>query len=319
MLHYMILTGGTNDGQISQFVNTSVHNQLAHKSALCVHVWMMIFYDIYSKVSYQLITKHKIPVAIYIEALRAYIRAQQNPLLDRLRFFSRIQEQGESFDEFFAAVKELQVACDFQVSTECETCRRHDDEMLRDRIVVGVSSDATRHKLLAIPQLTISDAVKIVRAEEAAATTRTNMTEKVNKVSAYKAGKHAVPQNSKTDKNSARRSCNRCGREHPKMQCLAFGKECHKCGKNGHFSNMCKAQKGGYKPTQPRAGRIRVSRIVPDEFIKVDVETNNGVVGDVRFRDDTGSDIDVIGMKQLRQIGSKLKKLAGSKHFCVLC
>ena len=37
----------------------------------------------------------------YIDGLKSYIRSQQNTLVDRIKFFKRAQESGESFDEFF--------------------------------------------------------------------------------------------------------------------------------------------------------------------------------------------------------------------------
>ena len=48
-----------------------------------------------------------------IAAVKLYIRRQRNPLLDRLDFYNRRQQRGESFDSFFTSLKELFNACDF--------------------------------------------------------------------------------------------------------------------------------------------------------------------------------------------------------------
>ena len=63
-------------------------------------------------------------VTDYITSIKEYIRAQQNPLLDRIKYFQRTQEVGESFDEFYTSVKELQVSCDFASDDMCDTCVR---------------------------------------------------------------------------------------------------------------------------------------------------------------------------------------------------
>ena len=41
--------------------------------------------------------------------------------------------------------------------------------------------------------------------------------------------------------------CDKCGRSHGKRDCLAFGKECHNCGRKNHFSKMCRSSKGSNK------------------------------------------------------------------------
>ena len=38
-----------------------------------------------------------------VDALRAYVRKQRNPLLDRLEFYNRQQDKQETFDSFYAA------------------------------------------------------------------------------------------------------------------------------------------------------------------------------------------------------------------------
>ena len=49
-----------------------------------------------------------------------------------------------------------------------EHAEKANEDILRDRIVVGEHDDDTRHKLLAHEKLTLMDAVQICRSEEAA-------------------------------------------------------------------------------------------------------------------------------------------------------
>ena len=57
-------------------------------------------------------------------------------------------------------------------------------------------------------------------------------------------------------------SCGNCGYKHPPRKCKDYKKECHKCGKEGHFAPLCRSrpkstlrfisstQKGNGKPQQ---------------------------------------------------------------------
>ena len=114
-----------------------------------------------------------------IAEIKKYIRRQRNLLLDGLHFYNRRQQRGESFDSFMTALKELFGACDFSTMEVCssrapklckycpDTLNKANEDILRDRIVVGVHEDDTRHKLLAHENLRLMDAV-ICRSEKAA-------------------------------------------------------------------------------------------------------------------------------------------------------
>ena len=80
------------------------------------------------------------------------------------------------------ALKKLFRACDFSTLEVCFTCapkfcqdcpntlKKANEDILKDRIVVGVHDNDTRRKLLAHENLTMMDAVRICRSEEAAKT-----------------------------------------------------------------------------------------------------------------------------------------------------
>ena len=71
----------------------------------------------------------------------------------------RVQENGELFDTFLGDVRRLARSCEFAVVEE---------SMIRDRIVVGIRDETTRHKLLQVRDLTLAMAIDICRASEAA-------------------------------------------------------------------------------------------------------------------------------------------------------
>ena len=115
-----------------------------------------------------------------IVAVKTFIRRHRNPLLDWMAFYSRKQQPGEQFDSFYTSLKEIRNCCDFVSTQMCSTCHGQtcqsfltqltqlSQEVMRDRLVVGMNSKKTRHKLLATPDLTLQKAVEVCRAEEAA-------------------------------------------------------------------------------------------------------------------------------------------------------
>ena len=266
----------------------------------------------------------------YIDAVKAFIRRQRNPLLDRLDFYSRVQRKGETFDEFLTSLKEIWKACAFNgnvlcddcTSTLCRTChnvlQRVNDEKLRDRIVVGVLDDETRHKLLAEKELALDDAVRICRAEEAATHTRSSITTPgtVNaaRKSAYKRQQHAQQKAAvSVPKPAEQRQCPNCGRKahnHP-SSCPAAGRVCNGCGGVGHFQRFCK-QKKVIQPTTKRNRQLKLFRTSQSEPVKIDVKTRlatEKTPSTLAWLPDTGSDVDAIGPQHLSSIDGFVENL----------
>ncbi|KAF0303737.1 hypothetical protein FJT64_024334 [Amphibalanus amphitrite] len=95
-----------------------------------------------------------------LDKLRVYFLGQVNEVVERRNFNLRCQLEGESFEDFFVALRELSATCNF-----CAQCR---DSLTRDRIVVGLRDPGVMKKLGATPNLTLASAVNVCRAEEAA-------------------------------------------------------------------------------------------------------------------------------------------------------
>ena len=256
-------------------------------------------------------------VAQLVVAIKSYIRTQQNPLLDRIKFFSRIQDVGESFDEYFASIKELEVACDFAVSESCASCKMSNEQTLRDRLVIGLRDNETRHKLLAISNLSLAEAVTLARAEEAARVTKSGLGASVstNAVkSSYKKQKQQKLQasNASNQTSSHGQRCSGCGRppHSNKSECPALNIVCKSCNRKGHFARWCKSSS-----REPRvsAGRVCV-RGSTISGIPVDVQSGHSKLSKIVFRDDTGSDIDVVSPRQLKALGKSSKDLTSVSH-----
>ncbi|KAG7169936.1 hypothetical protein Hamer_G019755 [Homarus americanus] len=89
--------------------------------------------------------------------MEAYLRGQRNVIVDQRDFHSRVQEPGETFDDFLCAVKDIANFCDF-----CESCI---DNRLRDRIVVGTRDEEELKHMLKEKDLKLQSAINILYAE----------------------------------------------------------------------------------------------------------------------------------------------------------
>ena len=74
-----------------------------------------------------------------LEEMKKYCLGETNVIYERFRFNQKAQREGESFDQFLTDLRELAKTCQFG--------QMH-DELLRDKIVVGVRDDTLRKQLL---------------------------------------------------------------------------------------------------------------------------------------------------------------------------
>ncbi|KAK3874801.1 hypothetical protein Pcinc_020289 [Petrolisthes cinctipes] len=192
-----------------------------------------------------------------LDAMGEYLRNQRNIIVDRRDFYLRVQEAGESFDDFLCSVKEIANFCEF-----CDKCV---DSQLRDRIVVGTSDELALKRMLENKNLALENAIDICRASESAnhcsAVIRGashSSTHVVNKVSSYR--KSRKRDNAKTVKMKST-LCFRCGKDcrNDEQGCRAVDKVCRNCGKRGHFAVVCRHtdRKGSFTQSRNRSASPR--------------------------------------------------------------
>ncbi|XP_037076346.1 uncharacterized protein LOC119097409 [Pollicipes pollicipes] len=90
--------------------------------------------------------------------MQHHLRRQRNIIIDRRDFNTRVQQQGETFDEFLCTLRETASFRDF-----CTFCT---DDRPRDRLVAGVQDEDARRRMLEMPELTLQSAAHICRVSE---------------------------------------------------------------------------------------------------------------------------------------------------------
>ena len=122
------------------------------------------------------------------------------------------------------------------------------DDILRDRIVLGIRDDKIRERLLRLNDLTLQKAVDLIKAAE-------QTEQQVKLMSGNPGGTanvNALKQGSGKNNNSFKKTyqkrevsrdlCGRCGTKHAKKNCQAFAQKCRRCGNLNHYQSLCRTK-----------------------------------------------------------------------------
>lgn len=94
---------------------------------------------------------------LVVKAFDDFCKPRKNVVYERYVFGSRNQKEGEPFDTFLMEIKRLARNCSFT----------DENDMIRDRIVIGTTDSKLRAQLLAEKELTMDKAIEKARASEA--------------------------------------------------------------------------------------------------------------------------------------------------------
>ena len=192
-----------------------------------------------------------------VEALETHFKPKRNVVYERYVFNMCSQNAEETVDEFVNRIRKLASSCQFGTLTE---------ELIRDKLVLGISDQSTKLRLLNEEDLTLNKAVNICRSSEIANIQLKSMkasSKEVEEVHAVQGMTHRKPhktplnggktklratkdhQLAARSHNSSKRKCYRCGRllDHELKDCPAFGQTCNSCGKENRFASVCLSSK----------------------------------------------------------------------------
>lgn len=169
---------------------------------------------------------------------------KHNIIFERAQFNSRRQQDGESAEAYITAVHKLAEHCGFGVLK---------DELIRDRIVVGIRDKRLSERLQMDSDLTLAKAIQNVRLSETVKKQQTILhssaaEDSVSNMDAIrtntKMAKKQTWQQSKGQRpdRQGEKECGWCGRKkHSWKDCPARDVECRKCQKKGHFAIVCRS------------------------------------------------------------------------------
>ena len=204
----------------------------------------------------------------YYKGFETYVKPTSNTIYNRYKFQSRVQNQDDTFEQF---VTELQL-----LVKDCEYDKP--DEMVRDRIVTGVKNSKIRAKLLNEgSKLTLTKTLELARTHELSHSQCSAMEDKpVNAVKQKHKSNYSKSDKQKTAAKTEKQSCGKCGYEHGKLQCPAYGKRCSRCKRFNHFQKMCKTP----LPSSLKSKKKHVN-VVEDSSDSSDNELYAGMINDL--------------------------------------
>lgn len=229
----------------------------------------------------------------YVEAvyqLDLYFNSRKNLIFARAKFNKRVQHPGESVDTFIQDLHKLADDCSYLSLT---------DELIRDRIVVGVRDDDLSKQMQAKQDLTLQEAIRLSRQAEARSESQNLLRPRVDQIKSQRVAKIKLPANRAQKAAShmpTNKKCGYCGKTpHKREVCPARMATCHKCSKKGHYSSVCRSSSNTIReieaePTDNFLGTVQdVGEVTPwTVVLHIDGHPES-------FKLDTGAAVSVVG------------------------
>ena len=175
-------------------------------------------------------------IDVLFAKFEAYCKPKRNVTIERYRFNTRTQARGETINQYVTKLRLIAKNCKFG---------NLENELIRDRIVCGTLSDNVRQRLLRVEDLSLDKAISICRADAESKQSSQYLTENSDRVHMLRKSHSAQRTPKKGTRHSTtepmRQPSGSCGLRHPRKQCPAYGKQCHKCNKFNHFAKYCRS------------------------------------------------------------------------------
>ena len=233
---------------------------------------------------------------------------KRNVIYERAKFNMRVQRVGESVDNFITDL--------FSLAEHCGFGDLH-DELIRDRIVVGLSDKGLSEKLQLEADLTLEKAMTQARQKELVhhqqGILQQNFTSTGSSVDQIKAKKNPGNTNfrpsQKGNKFKSNLKCFRCnGSVHNKSECPARDSFCHACQKKGHWKRACKSPSKVDEVSSELDNETFLGEVIDavnsfQQPWQAEVFVNNSPV---KFKIDTGADVSVIPAKLFSDLANNV-------------
>ena len=161
------------------------------------------------------------------------------------------QEPGQGISAYVTELRAIAKNCAHNEITP--------DEILRDRLVLGVRDEKIREHLLRVNDLTLSKTIDICKASEQTSQQLKLITSRTDE--SVGAINTELPLNTRRPHDPPLNwpECRFCGYQHGNCQCPARGHTSHKCGQKNHFQSRCRS-------TNPKVNAVEE---IPEEVFRI--------------------------------------------------
>lgn len=191
--------------------------------------------------------------AVVIRLLNSYFQPKKNVDYETYVFRQSYQRADETLAQFCTRLRLLAGTCEFA----------DNDREVKTQIITATKSSQLRRRALREENLTLQRLLEIGHTLEISETQARGMedeTDRLAKEETLRVSSEKITWRKQRDKgnvewnkNRSKGVCRNCGRSWPHIggasSCPAFGKECRKCTKVGHFANVCRS---GYSTDKKR-------------------------------------------------------------------
>lgn len=180
------------------------------------------------------------------------------------------------------------------------------DQLIRDRLVVGIRDGALSERLQLESDLTLDNAMKLIRQREAVKVqqeilqkSQTKVDTSLDAVRQSTTARRKLPAIPHTSSKPPAGNCRRCSSGiHPRHLCPAKEATCFRCNRRGHYSSQRLSNTVAIisaTPSQPQAEQeakfLDTIESVQDNIWEIEVTVGDKVI---LFKVDTGAEVTVI-------------------------
>ena len=172
-----------------------------------------------------------VTVTAILDRIQEQVRGKRNVTLDRIALEERKQEEGEPFDQFYIALREI--------ANNADLCQHCIDDRLTTRIMSGIRDPETRRKLLTYtPPTSLQTTVDVCWSDESARNDEAALAKNDQGHTKIDKGGKKTYQLGKTRNTTISKHNHRCGycyksAHKTRDECPARRSECSICTKNG--------------------------------------------------------------------------------------
>ena len=238
-----------------------------------------------------------------ISKFESHFIIKRNVIFERAKFNQRIQQENEPVDAFITDLHTLAQHCSYGALH---------DEMIRDRIVVGLRDKALSAKLQLESDLTLEKAVNQARQKELVRQQQEVLRPQGQQgIGSIIGSIDRLKFKNSTDKkfpptiqftrpkvNPTYTNCGHCGgKPHRRNECPAKDSTCNACRKRGHWKKMCRSTKKVAEVNQQEESELFLGEVHIDHLKsgnnqwKADIMVNDQLVN---FKIDSGADVSVL-------------------------
>ncbi|UYV84627.1 K02A2.6-like, partial [Cordylochernes scorpioides] len=175
-----------------------------------------------------------------IKCFESHFIPRRNIIYERARFNQRCQQEGEGVNDFITALHSLADHCNFGALY---------DELIRDRIVVGVRDRALSERMQLDTDLKATQMAKQLESvkEQQSSLYQQNFVDQIKKMPNHikesKKQESEIRQFKSNQSGRSSRGCTRCGNanSHDWKNCPAMNSYCNKCKRKGHYAKVCRS------------------------------------------------------------------------------